>query len=337
MILKHADSKETLLNDLERLAANAPLDRKKRIEQELRTVRAGMKGEQEAAYLIDFHFKDRESWIVVHDLRLEIEGRIAQIDHLLLHRCLDCYVLETKHFSSGLKITEDGEFLRWNHYRKTYEGMPSPLTQNDRHVAVLGDAFGKIEMPTRLGIRLSPTFYPFVLVSPKARVDRPRNFDSSRVVKADALRDTINERIDKEGVLDVLGSAARLVSVATLQEIGTQLLELHKPATFRVAASFGMSAEHAVVAKKLAVHEQVQTTVRPKRSPCSTCGSTALAIEYDKKHGYHFKCPSCGGNTPIKLSCGHSGHRERLRKQARRFYRECAECQSSSLYFVNPG
>jgi len=125
-----------------------------------------MKGEQEAAYLIDFHFKDRESWIVVHDLRLEVNGRVAQIDHLLLHRCLDCYVLETKHFSSGMKITEDGEFLRWNHYRKTYEGMPSPLTQNDRHVAVLGDAFGKIEMPTRLGIRLSPTFYPFVLVSP---------------------------------------------------------------------------------------------------------------------------------------------------------------------------
>lgn len=147
MILKQADSKETLLNDLERLAANAsanaPLDRKKRIEQELRTVRAGMKGEQEAAYLIDFHFKDRESWIVVHDLRLEVNGRVAQIDHLLLHRCLDCYVLETKHFSSGMKITEDGEFLRWNHYRKTYEGMPSPLTQNDRHVAVLGRCIRK--------------------------------------------------------------------------------------------------------------------------------------------------------------------------------------------------
>ena len=158
MLLKHADSKDTLLHDLERLMAAAPADRKKRIEHELRVVRAGVKGEQEAAYLIDFYFKDQESWIVIHDLRLEIGGRVAQIDHLLLHRCLDFYVLETKHFSSGLKITEDGEFLRWNHYQKTYEGMASPLAQNDRHVTVLRDAFAQIEMPKRLGVRLSPTF-----------------------------------------------------------------------------------------------------------------------------------------------------------------------------------
>ena len=174
MLLKQADSKEHLLNDLERLFTTAPGDRKRRIEQELRVVRAGVKGEQEAAYLIDFHFKDRENWVVIHDLRLEVDGRVAQIDHVLLHRCLDCYVLETKHFSSGMKITEDGEFLRWNHYKKTYEGMASPLAQNDRHVAVLRDAFDQIEMPTRLGVRLGPSFFPFVLVSPNARVDRPR-------------------------------------------------------------------------------------------------------------------------------------------------------------------
>ena len=85
MILKPADSKLEVIATLERLVATAPADRKTKIEQELRTVRAGIKGEQEAAYLIDFHFKDRESWVVIHDLRLEIGGRVAQIDHLLLH------------------------------------------------------------------------------------------------------------------------------------------------------------------------------------------------------------------------------------------------------------
>ena len=310
--------------------AAAPADRKRRIEQELRVVQAGVKGEQEAAYLIDFHFKDRESWVVIHDLRLEIDGRVAQIDHLLLHRCLDCYVLETKHFSSGMKITEDGEFLRWNHYKKTYEGMASPLAQNDRHVAVLRDAFDRIEMPTRLGVRLSPVFYPFVLVSPTARVDRPRKFDSSRIIKADALRDTINGLIDKTSVLNAIGSAARLVSVETLQEIGKQLVALHKPAAFDVAARFGITDRESTPAPAMS-----RVRIRGEKASCRACGSETLAIQYGK-FAYYFKCTACGGNTPIKLTCGHAGHRERLRKDVARFYRECAECKSSSLYFVNP-
>jgi hypothetical protein len=45
-------------------------------------------------------------------LRLEHNGRTAQIDHLLINRWMECYVLESKHFNAGLKITEDGEFMR---------------------------------------------------------------------------------------------------------------------------------------------------------------------------------------------------------------------------------
>jgi Nuclease-related domain len=340
MILKPADSKADILTALERAIAAAPADRKKRIEQELRTVRAGMKGEEQAAYLIDFHFKDRENWVVIHDLRLEINERVAQIDHLLLHRCLDCYVLETKHFSSGFKITEDGEFLRWNHYRKTFEGMASPLAQNDQHVAVLRDAFDHIEMPTRLGVRLSPTFYPLVLVSAEARIDRPREFDSSGIIKVDALRNTINRQVEKAGVLDVLGGLARLVSVETLQEIGKQLVALHKPATFDVVARFGVTEPESLQredmpTEKVAGSAASSEDPQGEKASCRACGSEEVAIQYGK-YGYYFKCANCNGNTPIRLGCRHAGHRERLHKDARRFYRECAECKSSSLYFVNP-
>src|SRR3546814_12221508 len=76
---------------------------------------------------------------LIHDLRLEHGSRTAQIDHLLINRWMDVYVLETKHFHAGIKITEDGEFLRWNNYQKTYEGMASPLEQNERHIQVLKD------------------------------------------------------------------------------------------------------------------------------------------------------------------------------------------------------
>ncbi|MBU3989242.1 MAG: hypothetical protein KJ702_08030, partial [Gammaproteobacteria bacterium] len=47
-------------------------------------------------------------------------------------------------------------------------------------------------------------------------------------------------------------------------------------------------------------------------------------------------CAACEGNTPIKLGCGVDGHKERIRKEGRKFYRECTECKSSSLFFENP-
>ena len=102
--------------------------------------------------------RDSKRSAVIHDLRLEIGGRVAQIDHLLLHRTLTVFVLETKHLHAGIKITEEGEFLSWNDYKKSYEGMASPFAQNERHIAVLRDAFDRVEMPTRMGVRLTPVF-----------------------------------------------------------------------------------------------------------------------------------------------------------------------------------
>lgn len=157
MILKNADSRQCDIEELERLVKIAPADRKSKVEQELRFLRAGIKGENESAYLIDFDFKDAEKTVVIHDLRLEINGRVAQIDHLLIHRTLNCFVLETKHFHAGIQITEEGEFKQWNSSKKNFDGMASPLAQNERHIAVLKEVLEHIELPTRAGMKLSPT------------------------------------------------------------------------------------------------------------------------------------------------------------------------------------
>lgn len=174
MIIKSIDDKNVAVDVLEGLAGQADGQARKNIEVELRNVRSGHKGEKDAAYFIDFDLQKSKNWVVIHDLRVEAAGRVAQIDHLLINRVLQIYVLESKSFHSGMKITEEGEFLRWNDWKKTYEGMPSPLAQNERHVAVLQDAIKEISLPTRLGLRLEPTYEPYVLVSSQARIDRPK-------------------------------------------------------------------------------------------------------------------------------------------------------------------
>lgn len=345
MLLKSADNKDDQIIDLERLVSTAPADKKAKIEQELRNVRAGLKGEQEAAYLIDFGLKDSRNTLVLHDLRFEIDGRVAQIDHLLLHRTLTVYALETKSFHAGLKITEEGEFMRWNGFKKTYEGMASPVAQNDRHIAVLKDVFEQVDMPTRLGLRLGPTFESYILVSPNARVDRPKKYDTSRVLKADMLMDALDKRFEKEGVFERLASTAKLVSFETLNDIGQQLIKRHQPASFNYAARFGLAdADSAALVIKEPDHVAYVAEAAPAVAEqqkadsgvkCRSCESGNLSVQYGK-YGYYFKCADCDGNTPIKVSCGKEDHKERIRKDGSKFFRECEQCKTSSLYFVNP-
>jgi hypothetical protein len=336
MLLKKSDEKQSAIAELEALVVATSGPVKTRIETELRNVRAGIKGEQESAYLIDFHYASKDKWIVIHDLRLEIGGRVAQIDHLLINRMLDCWVLETKHFHSGIKITEDGEFLRWNSFKGTYEGMPSPLAQNERHLAVLKDAFKTIEMPSRLGLRLSPTFYCRVLVSAASRVDRPKKFDTAQVIKADLLVDKIRSEIDGESALTAIGSVAKMVTADSMTEIAQRLVALHRPIQINYRKMFGLTGESMPAAKApapppLAADQSPKGTV----PVCRSCGSDKLSIQYGK-FGYYFKCAACDGNTPVKVTCGKDGHKERIRKEGKAFFRECAECKRSALYFTNP-
>lgn len=324
MLIKVADDKTSTLTNLEQLQGIAHLTekQKKALEQELRFMRAGLKAENEAAYLIDFDFKDSKNYAVIHDLRLEINGRVAQIDHVLINRTLDLFVLETKSFHAGLKINDNGEFLRWNDYKKTFEGMASPIEQNQRHIKVLEEALSQIALPKRLGFRLTPNLISVILISPNARIDRPANFDTSSVIKADSLKRYIMELYDDSVVstfknpLSTLGAAARIVASETVEDVAKKLVALHKPMTIDYKAKF-----------------DIQESVKPKHL-CRNCSSAHLSVVYGK-YGYYFKCLDCQGNMPIKPQCAKEKCAARIRKEGEKFFRECTECKSSELYFVN--
>jgi hypothetical protein len=306
-------------------------------------LRAGIKEEQEAAYLLDFHFKASRNTAILHDLRLEVNGRVAQIDHLLLPRTLTIFVLETKHVTAGLKITEEGEFLRWNPVTKTCKGMPSPLAQNERHIAVLREAFERIDMPTRLGVRLTAVFLSYVLVSPRARVERPKRFDTGHVLEADML--SVEEELNKRGLIQGVGRIIRFVDSATLRAIGRQLVSMHTPATINYAARLGIASAAGARAMSAVSDERApgvasaptpQSAIRRKARPtCRHCGNDQLTLQPDA-FNFHFTCTACNLHTPIRIGCGKPGHRERIRQDGRTFYRECPACRTRTVFFVNP-
>ena len=179
------DSKQEEIGELEIfLKSKLTPPQRYLIKRKLKAMRSGIYGEKDAAYYIDFYFGNSKNWAVIHDLRLEHKGQVAQIDHLLINRFFDMYVLESKNYSSKLKISPGGELQVYN--GKEYSGIPSPIEQNKRHIHLL-DLFPKSNniLPKRMRISIRQRFKNIILVSPKPIITRPpeEKFDTRESLK----------------------------------------------------------------------------------------------------------------------------------------------------------
>jgi hypothetical protein len=335
MLIKVADDKRARLAQLE-----AAMQGSKHAKEAFYILKAGIKGEADSAYLIDFHYGEvSRNWAVIHDLRLEHGGRVAQIDHVLINRFLEVYALETKHFNSGVKITEEGEFLRWNDWRRTYEGMASPIAQNERHISVLREVFKTLPLPERFGLRLQPSFVSYVLVSERAKIQRPKRFDTRQVIKADQLKQRIEREFDETNPLLVLAKSAKIIAPDTLEAVASALAKLHRPLEQAEDAPHE-SAQNTRAANAVAVPAAITPapavlTPRALSGPaCKACGNGGGTILYGQ-YGYYFKCAACDANTSIRFTC-QPGHRPKLRKAGSVFFRDCGECGTSEPYHANP-
>lgn len=248
MIIKKKDSRQSDIIELT-LLLSLPLSPQKKflIERELNFLKSGERGENDSAYFIDFEFAESKNWAVIHDLRLENRNRVAQIDHLLINRLFDIYILETKNFTYGVKISDKGEFLV-NH-NNNYFSIESPIEQNKRHKLVLESVIKQFDiMPTRLAISIVPTYKSFIMVSTKSRVTRPakKQFDTSMVIKADTLRTTIDKEFDSRGHISVLLSGTKLSSTESLREVAVCIAARHKPSKIDYRKKFGINDDEPV-------------------------------------------------------------------------------------------
>ena len=105
MLLKTADDKSGDIDALEALLGRPDLDARQRraIQDEIWSIRLGAKAETDAAYQLDFDLRDNKNWAVIHDLRIELEGQVAQIDHLVISRMLEVFVCESKSYTGGVE------------------------------------------------------------------------------------------------------------------------------------------------------------------------------------------------------------------------------------------
>lgn len=286
----------------------------------------GRAAEEQMAFYFKRFFGDDPDILVLNGIRLEANGDAAQVDHLIIHSH-GLAVVESKSVHGKVQIKEDGQWIRW--YANQSRGMASPITQARLQEKFFRSVLGKAAKNQQLFAQLPIDL--FVAISDSGVILWPKSGPIPEVCKADQVPDRINER--HSNWMKMGGDL--VLSAANREKIAAFLVASHRPLT---------KAEAVEVAVPAAIAPDPEPTLTDADQghdigadtnslACRKCGSQNLSIQYGK-FGYYFKCGDCEGNTPIKVTCS-AGHKERIRKDAAKFFRECAECKTSELYFEN--
>ena len=333
MLFKDIDSKKEEINQLKNLL-NLSKNPKQQalIKADLARVENGYKAEKENAYYLDFGFKDSPRNIILHDIRIEHEGKVAQIDHIIINRA-GIEVLESKSFTGTLNIREDGSLDV--EYGNKIQTFPNPIEQNNRHAKILSDFITtNMKLPKNvklLGLSIEST----VLINPQSTIKNntlPKGFE-----RADSFVTHRDEALDTMGVITVFKKVGSMITLEKGKEIAEFLVQHHKSKTYDYAKKYPIKKELPTVQPiQSAIKENMieKATQQTNTKCCSKCKSDEIEIVYGK-YGYYFKCLSCDGNTSIKLTCSDSKCKPKLKKRKLNFYQTCESCGKDELFFVN--
>lgn len=108
---------------------------KKQIEQDMKYISYGIKGEEQIAFELK---NSHMPMYILHDLYLEYEDLSAQIDYLIITR-KGTFVIECKNLFGDISINSSGDFIRTMKLggKIIKEGIYSPITQNKRHLDLI--------------------------------------------------------------------------------------------------------------------------------------------------------------------------------------------------------
>lgn len=301
--------------------------------------RAGHEAERQMAHYLKRAFGDDPYKFVLNNLRVEREGEVAQLDHLVVHRH-GLVVVESKSVAGQVSVNERGEWTRW--WKGQGRGMASPVLQARRQLdlllRVLEGHTGDLLERRMFGQRRFDAMRRDVLVAISDGGRITRKGALPEVVKADQVPDRVREIIGAAG-----GFGAFAFSDAELTRLTAFLRTRHQPAGVADASGEPVDAPPppAVQTPEPAAPAQVRTSqerqsqARPTPGlSCRTCGSADLAVLYGK-YGYYLKCQACGGNTPAKPVCPSCGQPGRLHKAGREFTAGCPGGHTWA-YFTNP-
>ncbi|MDU0205831.1 NERD domain-containing protein [Paenibacillus sp. MAH-36] len=208
-------------------------EQKDNIERDIKLLKYGIDGEN------NVFFELKNSFLPVlclHDVRLEYEDYVAQLDFVVISNKFTC-ILETKKLSGNISIDSDGNFVRTlkNKFGKDYkEGIYSPVTQNKRHVDILKHVLSK-----ELKINNMPILSLVVMANPKTIIKKykcPAEIEKT-LIKYDQIKVTLEKhQNDKANQYDL--------AEKDMYEIASLLIKLNTPIDMDFEAKYQLSNDN---------------------------------------------------------------------------------------------
>lgn len=197
---------------------------------------AGAAHEEKHARLLDEQFGESPHHAVLHDLQLRISDRSwVQIDHILVNRFGEVYVIETKSAGEGFEVDTRGD------WRFRYDGraiaMRSPIEQAKRQAEALAKIARSLALPPRLrwsgglDVRWAVAVADNTTMELPTRPSEDLSRELGRVVRAsnlgDLMRRDLREVGDFQLVNSMLNWPMRLMSKAALCTLAEAIAGRH--------------------------------------------------------------------------------------------------------------
>lgn len=274
MILKHIDDKSKQIETLKDLFNKSKSQaQKKLIDADFKRVEAGYRAEKDNAYYLDFAFEKSKNVLLLHDIRLEHNGRVAQFDHILISR-FGIELLETKSSKGTMTINEDGSLtLKNKNYTNTY---PNPLEQSKRHALVLRefidshvllskrvDIFGGIEISSK------------VLIHPNTNITNKKLPDGFQ--RGDSFVSNRNKELDSVGFFKAVTLISKAYNIEKAKEIAELLINAHTPVDFDYTKKFKLKKADEEIKEDIA-DIKIQNT----QQKCPRCNEGVLVFREAK-------------------------------------------------------
>ncbi|WP_308637855.1 NERD domain-containing protein [Paenibacillus silvisoli] len=218
------------LNELYHKVAEG--EQKDNIDRDIKLLKYGIDGEN------NVYFELKNSFLPIlclHDIRLEYEDFVAQLDFVVISSKFIC-ILETKKLSGNISIDSDGNFTRTmknKHGKEFKEGIYSPVTQNMRHVDILKHVLSK-----ELKTNNMPIMSLVVMANPKTIIKKykcPAEIERT-LIKYDQIKATIEKfQDDKSNQYDL--------PEKDMYDIAQMLIRLNTPIEMDFNAMYQLSSE----------------------------------------------------------------------------------------------
>lgn len=247
IFIKEFDKDNEQLKDLIELSSKVISGKKELIDRDIAFLKYGLDGENNVSYELKNSFIPM---LCLHDIRLQSEDYVAQLDFVLITNKF-IYVLETKKLNGDIEINSDGDFIRTikNYAGKAIkkEGIYSPITQNQRHVKILGDILVKEKI-----IKAVPIKSAVIIANPKTIINKlkcPKAIQSY-IYKYDQLINLLNKEVSYKKNDPELPEKQ-------MYEIANYLVKNNRPIKFDYYAKYALADEDFDAIKNGTINEVV--------------------------------------------------------------------------------